>query len=169
MSHNKDAVYQTSLMAMLAEAPVDWAKEMEGKKRVASKRKKKRSILGCQLLLFKTTELTQTEKLIYLLWHSIKQRDAEGFINAVHSLSKWLSEEQFDVTIQECKRYLELSDKAWLMVTLSGHKLSPLSLLFPWHCEKRFLLEGNNAMATTVVVFWWMWHYFGDTNPWASN
>jgi hypothetical protein len=119
--------------------------------------------------LFRSIEITQTEKLIYWLWDGVKRRNSEQFLSAVRSLSNWLSEEQFNAVIEECKRNLTLKDKAWLLTALAGHRLSPMSLLFPCHWERKGVVGGNSLLCELVILFCVAWVEFNGGTQWESN
>ena len=160
---------QTSLMATLVKSPIKASVGKVKSKRVRTVSRKRTKDMGYQLLLFQAKETTETEKLIYLFWDAIKRRRIRQFNDAIHGLAQWLSAEQFDCVIRECKRHLVMDDKAWLLVALEGHRLSPLSLLLQSHGEKHLLLNGNGYMALIVVLFFIKWRETKEVVKWENS
>jgi hypothetical protein len=156
-------------MATLTKSPAKTAMaKVRGRKAKQVDRRQVKNT-GYQLLLFQPKEITETEKLIYLFWDAIKRKRAKQFNDAVRGLAQWLSPQQFDGVVKECKRHMAMDDKAWLLVALEGHRLSPLSLFLQSQGEKYLLLKGNKCVALIVVLFFIKWQYAKEVMQWESN
>ena len=94
----------------------------------------------------------QTEQLLYWYWDAIKQRSSDRLFKAVTALGQYLTNEQLDVLLTECKWHLSLEDKCWLLYVLQGNKLQPLSLLLPCHHQRWGLINMVPSFPYRFIV-----------------
>jgi hypothetical protein len=146
-------------MAVAMDAPPLRGRKEE-RKEVHSEFRKEGRMIAYQLCLIRTVEPTETEKFIFLLWDGLKHRSTTRFLDGLHALSAWLSDEQFDETINEVKRFLTLDDKAWLLSVLSSGVMNPLMLIFPTDVERKAMVTGNKGMNCILVLFISSWDYY---------
>lgn len=123
------------------------------KQKPIGRRRKKGKHRGCQLPLFQFRETTETEKLIFYFWDSVKKRNVSQLYLATKKMQQWLSPEQFDEVMEEIKGFLTMDDKAWFVVISAEYNPSILSLLFVSHAERCALLSGNLTLAAIIVLF----------------
>lgn len=123
------------------------------KHKAPGRRQKNRKHHGYQLPLFQFRETTETEKLIFYFWDSVKKRNVNQLYLAIRKMQQWLLPEQFDEVMEEIKRFLTMKDKAWFVIISAEYNPSILSLLFVSHAERHALLNGNQALALIVVLF----------------
>lgn len=139
-------VHQDTRMRETASVP-----RRRGSSGVVKRKKGRRE--SYQLPLFQFCQTTETEKLIFYFWDAIKRRNTEQLYDASKRLSQWLSSEQFEAVIQECKQALTIEDKAWFTYISDGYNPSVLSLLFVSHGERRALIDGDSGIALILVLF----------------